>query len=425
MKNERQEGRTELICETDAYVKSTESIILSTGENEDGHATAELDRTVFFPEGGGQKADEGQLGGFTVLDVRRTEGRILHVLDCTPEEFEKAGFKEGAAVKGEVDFALRFMRMQMHIAEHLFCGIAFRDFGYDNVGFHLSDVVTFDLGGPLSDEDIAKIEEECNRAVWANVPVRAHFPDPEEVKDMAFRSKLELTEGLRLVEIEGYDLCACCAPVLHTTGEIGAVKVTDSMPHRGGTRITLIAGEKAYKDYVMLHNEEKEMMKLFSSVRGESSEAAKIFANKTTALHEENKALKRQITALLSESLLKTVKAGENTDAKGNGAVWVKNGLAIAFYPDVDEVQSREIINGCVKEYEGIIGIFRNGDDGGFRYVFGRSKADEGVSLKALAASMRENLGGRGGGSEVMIQGTVTAKEEEVRRFFEETQSAV
>ncbi|MBQ6637989.1 MAG: hypothetical protein IJH82_04975 [Lachnospiraceae bacterium] len=437
MKNEREESKTELICETDAYVFQTKSSVLNVSANEEGKALLELDRTVFFPEGGGQRADEGWLGGFKVIDVKRSEGRVLHVLECTPEEFAAAGFAIGQPLTGEVDSHLRFARMQMHIAEHLFCGIAFRDFGYDNVGFHLSDVVTFDLGGPLTGEDVARIEEECNRVVWKNVPVKVHFPSPDEVGSLEFRSKLELTEGVRLVEIEGYDLCACCAPALCTTGEIGAVKVIDTMPHRGGTRITLIAGEKAYKDYVMLHEEEAKMMKIFSSVRGESADAAGNFCEKNAALHEENKALKRQITKLLISSLLNTqknyadaLKNGRDADAEelipnvtamNNESVMIGNGMMVAFYPEIDEVQSREIINECVKSYDGVVGIFRAGDDGGYRYVFGIKTPSPACPLKELAAKMRETLGGRGGGSDVMIQGSVPAKEEDIRRFFNET----
>ena len=411
MKNERTNCNTELLYETDAYITTFRSEILDVKEEGDC-LLVELSETAFFPEGGGQASDRGILGGMSVVDVQKKDGHVYHYVSFKggdPDALKKA-FLVGETVSGEVDFALRFRRMQMHLAEHLFCGIAHRKFGFDNVGFHLSDVVTFDLDGALSEEDIAGIEKECNRAVWKNLPVKVHFPSPEEAESLPFRSKLELSEGLRLVEITDYDLCACCAPALKTTGEIGAVKVIDSMPHRGGTRLTLIAGEAAYEDYRMLDSEQKNLTKLFSSVRGETTRFAEVFMEKSKALHEENKELKKRLTDFYVLSLKE-----KTARAKADG-----ENLVVMIFPEADEVQSREMINACVKEYDGIIGIFRKNDSGSFSYVFGRLKASEDKSLRSLAGEIKEALGGRGGGSEVMIQGSVTASEKEIKAYFHE-----
>jgi len=411
MKNERTDCNTELLYETDAYTTIFRAEVIGVKEEGD-FLFVELNETAFFPEGGGQASDRGILGGFPVMDVQKKDGHVYHYVKRRKADSEilQNTFRVGEHVSGEVDFALRFRRMQMHLAEHLFCGIAHRKFGYDNVGFHLSDVVTFDLDGALSEEDIAEIEKECNRAVWKNVSVKVHFPTPEEAENMPFRSKLELSEGLRLVEIEGYDLCACCAPALKTTGEIGAVKVIDSMPHRGGTRLTLIAGEAAYEDYRMLNEEQKNLTKLFSSVRGETTRFAEVFLEKSKALHEENKELKKRLTEFYVQNL----------KARIAGAKEAGKNLVVMIFPEADEVQSREMINACVREYDGIIGIFRKNDAGSFNYVFGRLNASEEKSLRNLAGEIKEALGGRGGGSEVMIQGSVTASEKEIQSYFHE-----
>ena len=409
MKNERTNCNTELMYETDAYTVSFRSEIIDV-KNEDGRILVELSKTAFFPEGGGQASDRGILGGFPVTDVQKKDGHVYHYIDSQNADALAEVFKSGEEVSGEVDFSLRFKRMQMHLAEHLFCGIAHKEFGFDNVGFHLSDVVTFDLDGMLTEEQIAKIEKECNRAVWKNVPVLVHFPEPEEAEAMPFRSKLELSEGLRLVEIEGYDLCACCAPALRTTGEIGAVKIIDSMPHRGGIRLTLIAGETAFDDYRMLDEEQKNLTKLFSSVRGETSRFAEVFMEKSRAMHEENKELKKRLTGFYVLQLKSETAAAKETGKE----------MVVMIFPEADEVQSREMINTCVKEYDGIIGIFRKNEAGSFQYVFGRREAASDKSLRSLAGELKEALGGRGGGSEVMIQGSVTATEGEIKAYFDE-----
>ena len=411
MKNERTGCNTDLIYERDAYRTNFTTVVLAVEERENGIVALELQESCFFPEGGGQSADTGRIESCPVVDVQKSDGRVWHLVNCegiTPAPVWKAGME----VNCEVDFAVRFLRMQNHLAEHLFCGIANARFGYDNVGFHLSDVVTFDLDGPLTAEQIASIEEKCNEVVWENVPVLVHFPTQEEAASLDFRSKLELEEGVRLVEIKGYDLCACCAPALRSTGEIGCIKVLDFMPHRGGTRITLIAGKDAYRDYCMLDEEIRELMKLFSAGREHVADFAAEYANKSVAMRGEISELKKEITELYIRDLKASILA--KTDSAGRRPKYVA-----AVYPNADEVQSRGIINECVKEYDGIICIFRGNETEGYRYVCGRASEKEEVSLRTLAKEMKEALGGSGGGSEVMIQGSAPAKKERITAFFE------
>lgn len=411
MKNERSENGIERIYETDAYQTSFDAVVVRLEREASGKFLVELDRTAFFPEGGGQGGDRGTIEGFAVEDTQKKDGAIMHILSPVPvhlEESVKEKLAPGKSVHAKVDFALRFVRMQNHLAEHLFCGIANTRFGYDNVGFHLTDVVTFDLSGPLSATDIADIETACNEAVWQNVPVSVLLPTPEELAGLNFRSKLELEEGVRLVKIEGYDLCACCAPALRSTGEIGVVKVLDFMPHRGGTRITLVAGKTAWEDYMCLDTQMRELMKLFSSGREQTAQFASDYTVKTNLMHEEILKLKREITASKVVEVKSLMK--EKKDSK-----------EICFFmKDADEVMVRNVINECVKEYDGVICGFRGNDKDGYRYVCGRNTADELSSLKDLAARMKEAFGGRGGGSEVMIQGSAETSEHTIRKFFDE-----
>ncbi len=415
MKNERTGCRTKLLYEEDAYLKEVKTSVTDIQNSSDGTVRLELSETVFFPEGGGQAGDRGWIDDVAVSDVQKEDGRVWHILEAASLKEKEAVFSIGSIVDAKVDFALRFRRMQNHIAEHLFCGIANARFGYDNVGFHLSDVVTFDLDGALSDEDVAMIEDSCNRVVWENVPVLVHFPTPDEAESLPFRSKLELSEGIRLVEIKGYDLCACCAPALHTTGEIGIIKVLDRMPHRGGTRITLIAGEDAWMDYQNLDAQMRELMKLFSSKRELTAGMAADYASRMQEVHLQNTELKKEITSLCAKDLLREIKACES-----------KPEMYCFFMKSADEVMVRNVINICVKQYDGILAGFRGNDEDGYRYVCGRLEepgGPEGISLRALAKEMKEAFGGSGGGSEIMIQGSAPAREVVIREFFHKRNS--
>ena len=178
--------------------------VLSCARDEKGWAV-KLERTAFFPGGGGQEADEGELSGLNLLGLREEGEDIVHLV---PEPLEP-----GALVEGKLNWPLRFARMQGHSGEHILSGTVHRLFGCDNVGFHMGEEdITIDFNAELSREDLARAELETNRAVWRNVPVRTLLPSPGELAEMEYRSKKELSGEVRIVEIEGVDRCACCAP---------------------------------------------------------------------------------------------------------------------------------------------------------------------------------------------------------------------
>ena len=204
-----------------------------------------LDQTAFFPEGGGQGADTGMLNAARVLDVQEMGGEIVHITD-TP-------LTPGEMVHGKLDWEKRFRRMQEHSGEHIISGLVHKLYGYRNVGFHLGDeTVTMDYDGELTREQLSELEWLANEAVWKNVPITAVYPPEDVLQTIEYRSKLELTENVRIVTIEGYDVCACCAPHVSHTGEIGAIKIIDSMRHRGGVRLTILCGVDALRQYRML-----------------------------------------------------------------------------------------------------------------------------------------------------------------------------
>ena len=355
-----------------------------------------LDRTVFFPEGGGQRADPGTLGGFPVTDVQiDAAGVITHTVG--------GALTVGSTVTGCIDGAVRFSRMQAHSAEHIISGIVHRTYGYRNVGFHLgSEDVTLDFDGTLTREQLDEIEDEANRIITSCVPVRAYYPSPEALADMSYRSKLELTENVRIVEIGDpdapLDRCACCAPHVSNTGEIGLVKLLDFMRYKGGVRIHLLAGMSALADYrrrytavatiaATLSVKQNDVLVGFDRLRAEVEE-------------------KRQTITSLSIRLQDmTVDALAPTD----GSIFLFDG-------GLDALGMRQILNRAVKKCGRLCGMFSGNDTDGYTYVIGRGSAA--LDLKKYIQTVNTALHARGGGSSDMLQGRATASRSEIQAFF-------
>lgn len=403
---------TERIFDTDAFVTENETLVKECRKSEregfENLFEVITDSTIFSPEGGGQKSDEGFFDDIKVVDVREFDGELIH--------FTEKEVTVGSKITQKIDFELRFRRMQNHNAEHLICGLIHKRFGYDNVGFHLSESydengkligieAVMDVDGPISDDDLKDIEIEANVAISENVPIYAILPDPEEAKKILYRSKLDISENLRLVIIDGYDVCACCTPCLDSSAQIQLVKIVDYYAHRGGMRVTLKAGMDAVKDYIMLHDDNRLSMKTLSCMRGECSEAVSKMSEKLALAHSENTELKKQITGLVKKELINKI---EKDDSK-----------YVVFFADfLDEVQSRTLINETVAVYEKVIVIMFAKKDNSYRFVAGKNEGLSDMSLKELAAKMKE-INARGGGSEQMIQGNVNADEENIVKFFE------
>ena len=232
----------------------------------------ELDRTAFFPEGGGQYADTGVLymadddtcgldetarKKVQVLDVRERNGRIFHITD---------GFIEAkTAVKGSIDWEERFMKMQQHTGEHIVSGLIHAAYGYNNVGFHLgSEDCTMDFDGEITEEELRRIEAEANKAVWKNLKVFTHYPKKEELSQIEYRSKIEIEGQVRIIEIPGYDCCACCGTHVKLAGEIGQIKIIGAQNYKGGTRLELLCGKRALQEFRKKNDVSAEVGRLLS-----------------------------------------------------------------------------------------------------------------------------------------------------------------
>lgn len=378
---------TEKLYYSDGHLSRFTARVTSC-EKEDGTWAVKLDRSAFFPGGGGQEADEGVLSDMKLLGLREEGEDIVHL---TPAPLEP-----GALVEGRIDWPLRFSRMQGHSGEHILSGTVHRLFGYDNVGFHMGEeAITIDYSGELSREDLSRAELEANRAIWRDVPVRTLLPTPGELAAMDYRSKKELTGQVRIVEIEGVDLCACCAPHVSHSGEVGLLKIIDSMRHRGGTRLTLLCGEAALLDYEALHENNAAVSAALSAKRLETGGAiARVMAEQEERRAELTK-LKRELLQLKAAALRPT------------------EGSICIFESDIDMITLRELVN-AGSELAGKVCAGFAGTDGDYKYIIGSRT----VPLRARAKEINAAIDGRGGGSDAMIQGTSRARREDIERYF-------
>ena len=213
---------TERLYYSDSHLYKFTAKVTSCEAKGGGYCVT-LDRSAFFPEGGGQRGDAGYIGGVRVIDTQEAAGEVFHIAE--------APLAVGESFDCELCWDTRFSRMQSHSGEHVVSGIVHNLYGFDNVGFHMgADGMIVDFSGFLSDDEIRDIELRANRVIWDNRRVTASFPEPDELKNIEYRSKLELTENVRIVEIEGVDLCACCAPHVSFTGEIGLIRILESIP---------------------------------------------------------------------------------------------------------------------------------------------------------------------------------------------------
>ena len=358
-----------------------------------------LDATAFFPEGGGQSPDTGVLGGYPVMDVQEKDGVIYHSVKAN------APFPAvGETVEGHLDREIRLRKMQNHSGEHIISGIVHRLYGYTNVGFHLGNGdVTLDFDGVLTREQLNAIEDEANRIVAACLPVKAYYPTPEVLATLTYRAKLDLTENVRMVEIgqgDGMmDRCACCAPHVDNTGEIGLIKLLDFIHYKGGVRIHMLCGLDALEDYRRRYTD---VALLASRLSVKQNDLVAGFDRLTAEIEE-----KKQVIFDLRQTILTmTLAALPETD--GSLCLFEETGDANAM---------RRLLNEAVKKCKKLCGVFSGDDENGYRYVIGRGDAS--LDLKQYNREIGAALNAKGGGSSEMLQGRASATKEQIEAFFE------
>lgn len=378
---------TERLYYADSSIAEFSATVVRCEQNK-GRYEIVLDKTAFFPEGGGQSGDSGTLDGVRVFDTHEKGGEVIHYCD--------AQIAVGKSVLGKLDFDLRFRRMQNHSGEHIVSGIVNKMFGYDNVGFHMgSEDITVDYNGYLDREQINEVERRANAAVFANLEIKTEFPDSGALETMSYRSKLELTENVRIVTIDGIDICACCAPHVKRTGEIGIIKLLDAIHYKGGVRIHLLCGYDALEDYGARY---EAIRKMANAMCVKQNEVAEAFTKKT----EEFSDLRYKYSRLKAD--VTDAKIARLSPCEGN---------ILVFEDEADGDTMRRIADAGADVCSGICAVF--GKSGaGYSYVCVSRHED----LRALSKEINAAISGRGGGSSQMIRGSCTAMREEIEKYF-------
>ena len=376
------------LYDKDAYQRVFTATVVSCEAKENGYAVI-LNQTLFFPEEGGQSPDQGVLGGAKVLDVQIKNEVITHLLDQPLEV--------GAEVTGEINWQHRFSNMQQHSGEHIFSGLVYSTYGLTNVGFHLSDqICTMDFSGPMTGEQIERLEWEVNKVISLNVPIVAGYPNKEELSALEYRSKKELSGAVRIVEVQGVDLCACCAPHVSRTGEIGGFRVQNVQNYKGGVRISYLCGFRALEAERTKNQVLAELTEVFTTSQDNLAESAR----KAKARAQELQYQLNQAKQALLELKIQGIPEGQ------------KN--VILFETDLEDTVMRNAINRLVEQRSGICAIFVGDKEKGYRFVIGSKNQD----CRQVATLLREKLSARGGGSAAMIQGSVVATEEQIREVL-------
>ncbi|MBE6696160.1 MAG: alanyl-tRNA editing protein [Ruminococcaceae bacterium] len=380
---------TEKLYYIDSYIKEFSANVVSLTE-EENFIKCVLDKTAFFPTEGGQSCDFGTIGDAKVTEVKEKDGIITHFLDKAPSA--------SVDVICRIDWKRRFRNMQNHSGEHIVSGLLHSIYGFENVGFHLgSEDVTIDFNGILNEDQLSEIEYKANEAIIKNIEIIAKFPTKEQADKIEYRSKMEISENLRVVTIDGYDICACCAPHVRHTGEIGLIKFLDSIHYKGGTRLHIKCGFDALSDYSMHYRNTKTISNLLSAKQEEVYSAV---CRLSQALNDE----KAKSSELRAEILrLKTEKLEY---CKGNRLIFEK---------DADMNFLRNYVNVALKSTAEICAAFSGDDNIGYKYII----ASETVDLKSRAKEINSALKGNGGGKTNMIQGSVSASEAEIRAYFD------
>lgn len=370
-----------------AYTQDFTAVVQSCEAVKNGFAVT-LDRTAFYPEGGGQPADHGTLGEARVLDVHEKDGVVTHLCD--------RALSVGAEVSGRIDWARRFDHMQQHSGEHIISGLLCSTFHCDNVGFHMgADVVTIDYNAPITWEQALEVERRANAYIWADHPIRIWYPSAEELAALPYRSKKELTGAVRITEFPGADRCACCGTHVTSSAQVGLLKLLSCQKFRDGVRLELLCGQRAL-DCLASGWEQARQIGQALSVKPQSAFAA------VSRLQEELLSLKEKAARLEEADFARTA-----AQYRGAGSV-----LHIAEPLDGDG--ARRLCDAIAKAAGGRCAVFA-GRDGDYRYAV----IENGGDLRQFIKDMNTALHGRGGGRDGFAQGSAACTAEELRAFFQ------
>ena len=378
---------TEKLYYLDPFMKTFTAKVLSCEESKKGFLVT-LERTAFYPEGGGQPADHGTLRGLAVTDVHEKEGVIFHTVEGKVEV--------GETVIGEIDWARRFDHMQQHSGEHILSGILCADYECDNVGFHMgADTVTIDYNTEISWEQCLAAEAKANAIIAADTPCEISFPSPEALAALDYRSKKELTGSVRIVRFPEADCCACCGTHVLRAGQVGLVKILSCQKFRSGVRLEILCGERAFRYLSLCFDQAKAIGQKLSVKPQDTLKAVERLEKELS----DTKFRMAELENIAWASIAKEHAGEENV---------------LLIRPPMAGDSVRRLADTVAHQTTGLTAVFA-GEDGQYSYALLRA---DGEDISAKVKAMNTALHGRGGGRNGFAQGSAQCTKGEIEAFF-------
>ena len=380
---------TEKLYYADPFLKTFTATVLDCQPGKNGFVVT-LDRTAFYPEGGGQPADQGTLDGAAVTDVHEKNGVVLHNVHSAVEI--------GKTVTGVIDWARRFDHMQQHSGEHICSGLICGRCHCDNVGFHMgTDMVTIDFNADIPWEELLEIEAQANQYIYEDHPIDIQFHRGAELDAIDYRSKKPLEGDVRIVAFPGADCCACCGTHVLRSGQVGLVKFLSVQKFREGVRIELLCGKRALNYLARTWEQAKTIGQRLSVKPVDAAAAVERLENELSAAKLRCSQLEESVFTAIAQ------------EQAGKGDV-------LLFQPPMKPDSVRKLADAAAKTCGGLAAVFAGE---GIHYAYALGRAD-GQDISAQVKAMNAALHGRGGGRNGFAQGSVEAEQNAIEAFFKE-----
>lgn len=375
----------EKIYYEDQYVRSFTAEVVEIKEIDERFHVV-LDKTAFFPGGGGQFCDNGTIEKINVIDVYEKDGTVYHVLEKNLIKKHK--------VKCEIDWERRQDGMHQHLAQHVLSGCFFTLFNANTVSFHLgSEFSTVDIKGILEEEKIREGEKLANDVIGKNLIVESFVPLKKELKKIKLRRALPKTdEEIRVLKVGDLDINACCGVHPNNTMEIRMIKIIKYEKNKGNTRIEFLAGKRAVDDSLKKDRFSSEICRFLSSSEEESINSIKNLNEEIKGLVDENKKIRDIIAGYeIKEMIDKAIKIGDIFVVK-------------KIYENENAKYVNKIASKLV-EQKNIVSLLAIKNKDRVNLIFACSKNLKNVNMNELLKDSITLIDGKGGGSQFLAQG--------------------
>ena len=369
----------------DSYIKNFTAEIEEVKEVDDKFHVL-LNKTAFFPGGGGQYCDLGIIDNINVLDVYEENDKIYHVLEKKPNRIHK--------VKCEIDWDRREYGMQHHFGQHIISACFNNEYKAKTVGFHLGkDFSTVDIEGFFKEEDILKIEKMCNEIIRENITVEFLNITKKEAKKLKIKEDLsKLGDNIRVVKIDDIDMNLCCGVHMKNTLDLRVIKIKKFEKYKKATRIEFLCGTKAIEEMLKRENYLNKICKLLSSNEEDAYKSIENLNNKLNEVNKENRRLEEIINNYEVKEMIESAEKINNMN------------VIVKVYENKTMNYMNKIANKII-EKENNIGLFALKKDDRLNLLFACSKNLEKMDMNILLKDSIKLIDGKGGGSKVLAQG--------------------